>query len=84
MNSLSKSDSVYNRKHDPSWTRPARPDRWIEDACEIFADTNRGIPVSVSHRGSRRNPLSTTHVTFGIVKDASAIGVETITLCRLR
>mmetsp|Transcript_62261 Transcript_62261/g.126808 ORF Transcript_62261/g.126808 Transcript_62261/m.126808 type:complete len:464 (-) Transcript_62261:437-1828(-) len=40
------------------------------------------MPVSASHRGSRRNPESTTHVTPGIVREASAIGVDTITRWR--
>jgi hypothetical protein len=60
LTSLTKSDSVYNRKHFPGLVRPARPARCAADALEMGVTSRDSTRIRGLYTFCFENPGSTT------------------------
>ncbi|KZL69525.1 hypothetical protein CI238_00666, partial [Colletotrichum incanum] len=65
--------SVYNLKHLPGPSRPARPVLWIADDLEIGLARSDSMPRRARNCLTLALPPSTTYRTPGTVTDVSAI-----------
>ena len=74
-----KSVSEYRRMATPGATRPHRPERWLDEACEIASIGRRCTLDRRLYREIRAVPVSTTNRTPGTVSDVSATLVDRTT-----
>jgi hypothetical protein len=63
----------------PSLVRPARPERWLADACEMGSIGSRCTFERLLYRETRAVPVSMTYLMPGTVRLVSATLVARMT-----